>query len=80
MKSRNKKVKVLAAITLIFILMAIVPTIGAAQIDKVALNEIQQAIEAKGADWTAGETSVSGLSVEEQKMLCGAKIGPIPEG
>ena len=74
MKSRNKKVKVLAAITLIFILMAIVPTIGAAQIDKVALNEIQQAVEAKGANWTAGETSVSKLSVEEQKILCGLKI------
>lgn len=67
-------------ITLFSIFMMIAPTIGAAQIDKVALNETQQAIEAKGAKWTAGETSVSGLSVEEQKMLCGAKIGPIPEG
>jgi parallel beta-helix repeat protein len=79
MKSRNRKLKVLAVITLFSIFLMISSTIGAAQIDKVALNEIQQAIEAKGADWTAGETSVSGLSVEEQKMLCGAEIGPIPE-
>jgi len=42
------------------------------------LEKIQKAIEEKGAKWTADETSVSGLSIEEKKMLCGAKIGPIP--
>ncbi|HJH27282.1 MAG TPA: hypothetical protein C5S37_11085, partial [Methanophagales archaeon] len=33
----------------------------------------------EGAKWTTGETSVSGLSIEEKKMLCGAKVGPLPE-
>jgi hypothetical protein len=34
-------------------------------------EEIQQAIKAAGADWTAGVTWVSRLSTEEKRALCG---------
>jgi len=36
------------------------------------LWELNDAISAAGADWTAGTTSVSGLTEEEQSTLCGA--------
>ena len=35
------------------------------------LAEIRKMIEEKGYHWTAGKTSVSGLSLEEMRMLCG---------
>ena len=38
------------------------------------LNEIRSTIDAQGADWTAGHTSVSALSDEEQAVLCGTLI------
>ena len=79
MKRKNKEVKVITAIILISVFFAIAPTITAAQSDNPTLNKIQKAIDEKGAKWTAGETSVSGLSVEEKKQLCGAKIGTIPK-
>ena len=48
------------------------------------LGEIQKAIKAKGAKWKAGETSVSKLSREERKGLCGVlfaeKPGMVPAG
>jgi len=36
------------------------------------LSEIRKAIKEKGAKWEAGETSVSKLSPEERRKLCGA--------
>jgi hypothetical protein len=85
----KKKMKgigvVLTTATLISVFVAIAPTMSAMQAndaDTTAtlenLEKIQKAIEEKSAKWTAGETSVSGLSIEEKKMLCSAKIGPIP--
>lgn len=41
------------------------------------LNEIQNAIDAKSANWIAGETSVSGLSEEEKRQLCGLIYHPV---
>ena len=65
---------VLAAIVAISLFAAIAPIASIAQeqeADAVALSEIQKAIDEKGAKWTAGETSVSGLSLEEKMCLCG---------
>ena len=42
------------------------------------LGEIQKAIKAKGAKWKAGETSVSKLSREERKGLCGLRFTDRP--
>jgi C1A family cysteine protease len=42
------------------------------------LGQIRGEIEEKGAKWTAGKTSVSGLSMEEKKQLCGVKTGALP--
>lgn len=42
------------------------------------LGEIQKAIKAKGAKWKAGETSVSKLSREERKGLCGLRFTERP--
>lgn len=36
------------------------------------ITQIQQAIQAKGAKWTAGENWVTKLSPEERRRLCGA--------
>ena len=43
------------------------------------LEAIRKAIGEKGAQWEAGITSVSGLSLEAKKRLCGAKFGLMPE-
>ncbi len=40
------------------------------------LRQVQQAIEQKGASWTAGENWVTKLSLEERKKLCGAILEP----
>jgi|GEM_PF-3006820 len=42
------------------------------------IDDIQDAIDAEGSDWTAGTTSVSELTVEEKRQLCGARTGEIP--
>lgn len=42
--------------------------------DKIQIQQIQQAIETKGAKWTAGENWVTKLSREERKKLLGANI------
>jgi C1A family cysteine protease len=41
------------------------------------IKEIQDAINAKGAKWVAGETSVSNLSEEEQMQKVGFNFAPI---
>ena len=51
-------------------------SVSQAEIEEI--NAIQKAIEAKGANWTASATSVSGLSIEEKRRLCGARIAPVP--
>lgn len=38
------------------------------------LAGIRDAITEKNLDWTAGRTSVSGLSIDEKKALCGTEI------
>lgn len=43
------------------------------------LDIIQKAIKEKGANWTAGVTSVSELLEEEKKKLCGLKFAPKAE-
>jgi len=43
-------------------------------------DNIERAITERDAKWTADETSVSKLSVEEKKRLCGVDIGFTPNG
>ncbi len=38
----------------------------------LSVTTLQEQIATSGATWTAGETSVSGLSDEEKRDLCGA--------
>ena len=70
----------LTAIMVISVFVALTVPVYAAEEDIPTLGEIQKAIDETGAKWTAGTTSVSELSIEAKKMLCGAKIGPIPDG
>jgi hypothetical protein len=58
------------------ILMLSVNAFGA---DGLSLSDVQEAIKATGADWVAGETSVSGISMEGKANLCGRSPGPPPE-
>jgi len=48
------------------------PVIGTA----LTVQEVQKAIQMKGESWTAGETSISRLSLEQKKRLCGALPEP----
>jgi C1A family cysteine protease len=41
------------------------------------IKQIKQAIEAKGANWIAGENWVTRLAPEERRRLCGAILEPI---
>jgi len=43
-------------------------------------QDINKQIKIKNAKWTAGETSVSDLSIQEMRKLCGARIAAIPLG
>jgi len=67
------------------IVLAMVCTVSAgpvsmsvSQVELEGTNAIQEAIDANGGNWTAGETSVSELTVEEKLQLCGARIGLVP--
>lgn len=47
--------------------------------EEAEIRKIQRAITRKKAKWTAGKTSISRLSPDEFKRLCGLLIRPIPE-
>ena len=64
----------LAAIMTISLFAALTVPVYAAEGDITRLGEIQKAIEESGAEWQAGNTSVSGLSFEEKQQLCGLTI------
>jgi len=50
------------------------------QVKLEGMGAIQKAIDANGGNWTVGKTSVSELTVDEKKRLCGARIsGQIPD-
>ena len=87
-KKRSKVYKIVLTATLtltlavLFFAAAATVTVASATnttTEDAKLAAIQNAIRDKGAKWTAGETSVSGLSTGEQTMLCGLKIGPRPD-
>jgi len=63
----------LTTIMVISVFVALTVPVYAAE-DITTLGEIQKAIEESGAEWQAGNTSVSGLSFEEKQQLCGLKI------
>jgi len=58
-------------IIICFIMMA-VPLLSANR----DIDEIRRAIQAKGAQWTAGENWVTRLTKEERRALCGAILEP----
>jgi hypothetical protein len=49
------------------------PDQAATQAEQKAIDAIQKAIDAKGYNWTAGMTSVSGLTLAEKKKMCGIR-------
>jgi len=49
---------------------------GGIETEESKLKLIEKALQEKKALWEAGKTSVSGLSLEEKKRLCGLKIYP----
>jgi len=54
--------------------------ISVSQVKLEGMGAIQNAIDANGGNWTVGKTSVSELTVDEKKRLCGARIsGQIPD-
>ncbi len=61
------------------ILIVLVVSSGLVFGQDMDLAAIQKAIKGKGASWTAGENSVTKLSPEERKKLCGAIIVPQTE-
>lgn len=50
------------------------PNFASASANSADLNGIQESIQANNARWTAGETSMSGLSDEEKKHRLGALV------
>ena len=72
-QSRSHKI-VLIAVLVIFLFAAFTTVASATKEAKLA--EIQKAIKEKGANWTAGKTSVSVLSPEEKMRLCGLEFAP----
>ncbi|MFA5033267.1 MAG: C1 family peptidase [bacterium] len=55
---------------LYILLLCLVPMGSILNAKSVTLSEVQQAIKAKGAKWTAGHTSVSDFTDEEKAKLC----------
>ena len=68
------KLPVMLTVTVVISLFAVSPTLAEGN----AVSEVQRAIEENDVGWTAGETSVSGYSLEDKLRLCGAKVGPLP--
>ena len=58
-------------IILVFMACILVLPATAFGADGLTLSDVQNAIKAKGADWVAGETGVSKLTLYEKANLCG---------
>lgn len=64
-----------AVITIILASIGCYPLVAALADDNgLTLERIQEAIAEKGLHWTAGRTSVSDLSIEQKRRLCGAIV------
>ncbi len=69
-----RKTQILANFTILFLLLL---TVGLAlATDNTDIPRIQQAIQAKGANWVPGENWVTRLPREEQQKLLGTLIEP----
>ena len=66
-------------IILVFMACILVLPATAFGADGLTLSDVQNAIKAKGADWVAGETGVSKLTLYEKANLCGVPQEPPPE-
>jgi len=73
-EKNTMELPMILAVMVALSLFTVLPTLAEGN----AVSEVQRAIEDTGVSWTAGETSVSGYSLEDKLRLCGAKIGPIP--
>jgi len=76
--SVHLSLKVLALLVLLLLSVSVLGA-GEAQSTDRAVREIDDAIRAAGAEWTAGITSVAKLSAEEQGKLCGAILEDVPD-
>ncbi len=70
---------ILAFLFSLFIIVCGAISANAAKSEDERLAEVKKMIAEKGYHWTAGRTSVSGLSEEEFKKLCGLIIPPESE-
>jgi len=61
-------------ISFVYLLFTVLLSVQSFSSEQENLIKIQQAIQAKGAKWTAGTNWVTRLSPEEQKRLCGTII------
>ena len=75
----NKKHVLVSMLMVLIIAFAMICNVSAGNVNKSNVDEIQNAIDAGGFNWTAGETSVSGLTIEEKKRMCGALTGDVPD-
>ena len=65
---RSRPKRFMAGILAISVSFALLtPAIAA----EMSLSQLQAAIKQQGLSWVAGDTSVSGLSLEEKRRLCG---------
>jgi len=73
---RKKNIIILIVFSLIFLFMVS----GSAWADPVAerIAKLNASLQAEGLPWTAGRTSVSDLSLEELRSLCGGPDEPGP--
>lgn len=74
----NKETKLMKKISLILVLLSLCLFAHTIQAQTLEVSQyikaIQEAIIAKGANWTAGETSISKLSSEEKKRMLGGRF------
>jgi C1A family cysteine protease len=70
------KVKVFSILALLAVLALVVGLALPGCVRVSTPEKINQLIEKKGYNWEAGKTSVSNLTLEQKKMLCGVKLEP----
>ena len=80
--NKSKSAHILAISILLTMICAVSAVSGdgsVSQDELTRIDTINAAIRANGSNWVAGTTSVSGLSIEEKRRLCSARIAPVPE-
>ena len=78
MRRLTRSMKVACLTTVMAVVLSLAVAADPPTAEQTA-EEIQQAIEAAGAEWTAGVTWVSRLPAEEQRALCGDLDEEVPD-